>query len=103
MGRFLSFPSVPLLAATSVRDVVVVEDACRAIDTAGSHVAAWKRMHEVGVERVLARSRWLENERLKCAINRGVRCSTRHNNSVQCGRYESDGNGWRTSSEALRF
>jgi len=53
VGRFLSFPSFPLLAATSVRDVVVVEDACRAVDTAGSHVAAWKRMHEVGVERVL--------------------------------------------------
>lgn len=37
-------------------DVVVVEDACRAIDTAGSHAAAWKRMHAVGVERVLARN-----------------------------------------------
>ena len=36
-------------------DVVVVEDACRAIDTAGSHVAAWKRMHAVGIVRVLAR------------------------------------------------
>src|SRR6476469_6855761 len=37
-------------------DVVIVEDACRAIDTAGSHAAAWKRMHAVGVERVLARN-----------------------------------------------
>src|SRR5262249_48311690 len=32
-------------------DVVVVEDACRAIDTAGSHAAAWIRMHDAGVVR----------------------------------------------------
>jgi nicotinamidase/pyrazinamidase len=36
-------------------DVVVVEDACRAIDTGGSHAAAWIRMHEAGVVRVVAR------------------------------------------------
>jgi len=32
-------------------DVVVVEDACRAIDTGGSHAAAWIRMHDAGVVR----------------------------------------------------
>jgi nicotinamidase/pyrazinamidase len=36
-------------------DVVVVEDACRAIDTGGSLASAWARMHEVGVVRVAAR------------------------------------------------
>lgn len=35
-------------------DVFVVEDACRAIDTEGSHAAAWIRMHEAGVARLTA-------------------------------------------------
>ena len=33
-------------------EVVVVEDACRAIDTAGSLAAAWARMNAAGVLRV---------------------------------------------------
>jgi nicotinamidase/pyrazinamidase len=33
-------------------EVVVVEDACRAIDTGGSLAAAWKRMLEAGVTRI---------------------------------------------------
>jgi nicotinamidase/pyrazinamidase len=36
-------------------EAVVVEDACRAIDTGGSHAAAWTRMQEAGVVRVRAR------------------------------------------------
>jgi len=32
-------------------EVVVVEDACRAIDTGASHSAAWIRMHDAGVVR----------------------------------------------------
>lgn len=36
-------------------EVVLVEDACRAIDTGGSLAAAWARMREVGVARVTAR------------------------------------------------
>jgi nicotinamidase/pyrazinamidase len=35
--------------------VTVIEDACRAIDTRGSLAAAWQRMDEAGVRRVLAR------------------------------------------------
>jgi nicotinamidase/pyrazinamidase len=35
-------------------EVVVLEDACRAIDTGGSHAAAWIRMHEAGVVRAKA-------------------------------------------------
>ncbi|HJU24062.1 MAG TPA: bifunctional nicotinamidase/pyrazinamidase [Casimicrobiaceae bacterium] len=33
-------------------DAVVIEDACRAIDTAGSLAAAWTRMRDAGVRRV---------------------------------------------------
>ncbi|HLX26930.1 MAG TPA: bifunctional nicotinamidase/pyrazinamidase [Casimicrobiaceae bacterium] len=33
-------------------DVVVVEDACRAIDTGGSRATAWTRMRDAGVRRV---------------------------------------------------
>jgi nicotinamidase/pyrazinamidase len=33
-------------------EVVVVEDACRAIDTQGSLAAAWERMRNAGVVRV---------------------------------------------------
>ena len=33
-------------------EVVVIEDACRAIDTEGSLAAAWSRMHDAGVARV---------------------------------------------------
>ena len=33
-------------------EVVVIEDACRAIDTEGSLAAAWERMRDAGVERV---------------------------------------------------
>ncbi len=36
-------------------DAVVVEDACRAIDTSGSLAAAWSRMRDAGVVRVTAR------------------------------------------------
>jgi nicotinamidase/pyrazinamidase len=36
-------------------DVVVVEDACRAIDTGGSLVAAWSHMNAAGVRRVASR------------------------------------------------
>jgi len=32
-------------------EVVVIEDACRAIDTGGSLAAAWKRMNDAGVAR----------------------------------------------------
>ena len=32
-------------------DVVVIEDACRAIDTGGSLAAAWERMNDAGVAR----------------------------------------------------
>ena len=32
-------------------ETVVIEDATRAIDTAGSLEAAWKRMNEMGVKR----------------------------------------------------
>ena len=35
-------------------EVIVIEDACRAIDTGGSLAAAWKNMHEAGVARALA-------------------------------------------------
>jgi nicotinamidase-related amidase len=35
-------------------EVVVIEDACRAIDTGGSLTAAWERMREAGVARVLS-------------------------------------------------
>ena len=35
-------------------EVVVIEDACRAIDTRGSLTAAWDRMREAGVARVLS-------------------------------------------------
>jgi nicotinamidase/pyrazinamidase len=35
--------------------VTVIEDACRAIDTRGSLAAAWQRMDEAGVRRLLAR------------------------------------------------
>lgn len=35
-------------------DVTVIEDACRAIDTAGSLAAAWQRMREAGVARTAA-------------------------------------------------
>jgi len=35
-------------------EVVVIEDACRAIDTRGSLTAAWERMREAGVARVLS-------------------------------------------------
>lgn len=35
-------------------DVMVIEDACRAIDTAGSLAAAWQRMREAGVARAAA-------------------------------------------------
>ena len=35
-------------------DVVVVEDACRAIDTHGSLGAAWSRMREAGVRRIVS-------------------------------------------------
>ena len=35
-------------------EAVVVEDACRAIDTGGSLAAAWARMREAGVKRVTA-------------------------------------------------
>jgi len=31
--------------------VVVIEDACRAIDTGGSLAAAWERMNDAGVAR----------------------------------------------------
>ena len=31
---------------------LVIEDACRAIDLAGSLAAAWRKMSEVGVERI---------------------------------------------------
>jgi nicotinamidase/pyrazinamidase len=33
-------------------DVVVIEDACRAIDTGGSLAAAWSGMREAGVQRI---------------------------------------------------
>jgi nicotinamidase/pyrazinamidase len=36
-------------------EVVVVEDACRAIDTGGSLAAAWSRMTDAGVLRVASR------------------------------------------------
>ena len=36
------------------RDVTVIEDACRAIDNAGSLVTAWAGMRHAGVARVLA-------------------------------------------------
>ena len=32
-------------------EAVVIEDACRAIDTGGSHAAAWRRMQQAGVVR----------------------------------------------------
>jgi hypothetical protein len=32
----------------------VIEDACRAIDTAGSLAAAWQRMREAGVAKAAA-------------------------------------------------
>jgi nicotinamidase/pyrazinamidase len=35
-------------------DVTVIEDACRAIDTAGSLAAAWQRMREAGVAKAAA-------------------------------------------------
>ena len=35
-------------------DVVVIEDACRAIDIGGSLTAAWERMRDAGVERTSA-------------------------------------------------
>ena len=35
-------------------EVAVIEDACRAIDTGGSLTAAWERMREAGVARVLS-------------------------------------------------
>jgi len=35
-------------------EVVVIEDACRAIDTGGSLTAAWERMREAGVARALS-------------------------------------------------
>ncbi len=35
-------------------EITVIEDACRAIDTGGSLVAAWQNMQEAGVARVLA-------------------------------------------------
>ncbi len=35
-------------------EVVVIEDACRAIDTGGSLAAAWRRMRDAGVERTSA-------------------------------------------------
>ncbi|HUH94883.1 MAG TPA: bifunctional nicotinamidase/pyrazinamidase [Casimicrobiaceae bacterium] len=45
-------------SAVDARDagfaVVVVEDACRAIDTGGSLAAAWERMNEAGVLRATA-------------------------------------------------
>jgi nicotinamidase/pyrazinamidase len=37
-------------------EVFVVEDACRAIDTAGSLAAAWSRMRDAGVGRVATRA-----------------------------------------------
>jgi nicotinamidase/pyrazinamidase len=37
-------------------DVVVIEDACRAIDTGGSLDAAWSGMREAGVQRVSSRT-----------------------------------------------
>jgi nicotinamidase/pyrazinamidase len=36
-------------------EAVVIEDACRAIDTGGSLAAAWSRMHAAGVTRVASR------------------------------------------------
>ena len=39
-------------ARTSSFDALVIEDACRAIDTQGSLAAAWKEMLAAGVERV---------------------------------------------------
>lgn len=36
-------------------EATVIEDACRAIDTGGSLAAAWTRMRDAGVERVMAR------------------------------------------------
>jgi nicotinamidase/pyrazinamidase len=35
-------------------EVVVIEDACRAIDTGGSLAAAWARMRKAGVEKVMS-------------------------------------------------
>jgi nicotinamidase/pyrazinamidase len=35
-------------------EVIVVEDACRAIDTSGSLAAAWSRMNEAGVRRAVS-------------------------------------------------
>ena len=35
-------------------EVVVIEDACRAIDTGGSLAAAWESMHNAGVTRIRA-------------------------------------------------
>jgi nicotinamidase/pyrazinamidase len=35
-------------------EITVIEDACRAIDTGGSLVAAWQNMQKAGVARVLA-------------------------------------------------
>lgn len=46
-------------ARTSSFDALVIEDACRAIDTQGSLAAAWKEMLAAGVERV--RSEGLES------------------------------------------
>jgi nicotinamidase/pyrazinamidase len=37
-------------------EVVVIEDACRAIDTGGSLAAAWSGMNEAGVERVTSQA-----------------------------------------------
>jgi nicotinamidase/pyrazinamidase len=34
--------------------IVVIEDACRAIDTGGSLAAAWRNMLAAGVERAVA-------------------------------------------------
>lgn len=39
-------------ARTAGFEVVVIEDACRAIDTGGSLAAAWSRMREAGVARI---------------------------------------------------
>lgn len=39
-------------------DVVVIEDACRAIDTSGSLAVAWEQMRDAGVERAQS-STWL--------------------------------------------
>ena len=36
-------------------DVVVIEDACRAIDTGGSLAAAWERMNEAAVAKATSR------------------------------------------------